>query len=48
LRKEIKGSIGDLIGLVHLTAGKVANMVGLGMKKFEGQGIIGDLITVAM
>jgi hypothetical protein len=34
-KKKGKGFLGDLIGLVHPTAGKVANMVGLGMKKKE-------------
>ena len=42
--KQGAGLFGDLIGLVHPTAGKVANMVGLGMKKKKGKGILGDLI----
>ena len=43
IAKQGGGILGDLIGLVHPTAGKVASMVGLGMKK-KGKGIVGDLI----
>ena len=43
IAKQGGGILGDLIGLVHPTAGKVASMVGLGMKK-RGKGIVGDLI----
>jgi hypothetical protein len=32
-KKNGKGLDGDLIGLVHPTAGNLANMVGFGMKK---------------
>ena len=44
IAKQGGGILGDLIGLVHPTAGKVASMVGLGMKKKKGKGIVGDLI----
>ena len=48
IAKQGSGLFGDLIGLVHPTAGKVANMVGLGMKKRQGmkkgKGVLGDLI----
>jgi hypothetical protein len=44
IAKQGAGLFGDLIGLVHPTAGKVANMVGLGMKKKKGKGFLGDLI----
>jgi hypothetical protein len=43
IAKQGGGILGDLIGLVHPTAGKVASMVGLGMKK-RGKGIVSDLI----
>lgn len=44
IAKQGGGILGDLIGLVHPTAGKVASMVGLGMKKKKGKGIVGDLL----
>jgi hypothetical protein len=40
------GIIGDLVGLVHPTAGKLASMVGLGMKK-NGAGFIENLAMEA-
>ena len=39
-KNEGKGLLGDLIGLVHPTAGMVAKTVGLGMKKKKGKGMI--------
>ena len=48
IAKQGAGLFGDLIGLVHPTAGKVANMVGLGMKKKKGKGILGDLANFAL
>ena len=41
---EGSGLIGDLVGLVHPTAGKLASMVGLGMKQKKGRGLAADLI----
>ena len=41
---EGSGIIGDLVGLVHPTAGKLASMVGLGMKQKKGRGLAADLI----
>ena len=48
IAKQGAGLFGDLIGLVHPTAGKVANMVGLGMKIKKGKGILGDLANFAL
>ncbi len=42
--KTGRRTLGDLIGLVYQTASKLANLVGLGMKKYRGKGIVGDLI----
>jgi hypothetical protein len=39
IAKQGSGIIGDLVGLVHPTAGKLASMVGLGMKKNYGGGM---------
>jgi len=45
IAKQGSGIIGDLVGLVHPTAGKLASMVGLGMKqKKKGKGLAADLI----
>jgi hypothetical protein len=44
IAKQGSGLLGDLVGLVHPTAGMVAKAVGLGMKKNEGKGLLGDLI----
>ena len=44
IAKQGSGLLGDLIGLVHPTAGMVAKTVGLGMRKKQGKGILGDLI----
>ena len=44
IAKQGSGIIGDLVGLVHPTAGKLASMVGLGMKQKKGRGLAADLI----
>ena len=44
IAKQGSGLLGDLIGLVHPTAGMVAKTVGLGMRKKQGKGILSDLI----
>ena len=44
IAKQGSGLLGDLIGLVHPTAGMVAKTVGLGMRKKQGKGLLGDLI----
>ena len=44
IAKQGSGIIGDLVGLVHPTAGKLASMVGLGMKQKKGKGLAADLI----
>lgn len=43
LVSEGSGIIGDLVGLVHPTAGKLASIVGLGMKKKYGRGMGNNL-----
>ena len=44
IAKQGSGLLGDLIGMVHPTAGMVAKTIGLGMRKKQGKGILGDLI----
>ena len=46
IAKQGGGILGDLIGLVHPTAGKVASMVGLGMKK-NGKGFLENMAKEA-
>jgi len=46
IAKQGGGILGDLIGLVHPTAGKVASMVGLGMKK-QGKGFLENIAKEA-
>lgn len=47
LVSEGSGIIGDLVGLVHPTAGKLASIVGLGANK-KGNGILDSLLSNAM
>jgi hypothetical protein len=47
LVSEGSGIIGDLVGLVHPTAGKLASIVGLGAQK-KGNGILDSLLSNAM
>jgi len=47
IAKQGSGIIGDLVGLVHPTAGKLASMVGLGMKKSIGAGFLENLAKQA-
>jgi hypothetical protein len=44
IAKQGGGILGDLVGLVHPTAGMVAKAVGLGMKKTQGKGILSDIV----
>lgn len=44
IAKQGSGLLGDLVGLVHPTAGMIAKTIGLGMKKSDGSGLLGDLI----
>ena len=47
IAKQGSGLVADLVGLVHPTAGKIASIAGLGMKK-SGDGIFDSLLSSAM
>lgn len=45
IAKQGSGIFGDIVGLIHPTAGMVAKAVGLGAKKkHHGKGILGDIV----
>ncbi len=44
IAKQGSGIIGHLVGKIHPGVGKLANMVGLGMKQKKGRGLAADLI----
>jgi hypothetical protein len=48
IAKQGSGILGDVVGMIHPTAGILAKAVGLGMKKKRGKGLMGDLANSAM
>jgi hypothetical protein len=44
IAKQGSGILGDVVGMIHPTAGILAKAVGLGMKKKRGSGILGDVV----
>jgi len=44
IAKQGSGIIGHLVGKIHPGVGKLANMIGLGMKQKKGRGLAADLI----
>lgn len=47
IAKQGSGILGDIVGLIHPTAGMIAKAVGLGIKKkihHKGKGILGDIV----
>lgn len=45
IAKQGSGILGDIVGFINPTAGAVAKVIGLGMKKnYKGKGILGDIV----
>ena len=46
-KKQGKGILGDIVGMIHPKAGEVAKAIGLGMRKKQGKGFIENLAKQA-
>ena len=44
IAKQGSGILGDVVGMIHPTAGMLAKAVGLGLRKKRGSGILGDVV----
>lgn len=45
IAKQGSGILGDIVGFINPTAGAVAKVIGLGVKKnYKGKGILGDIV----